>query len=164
MQLAKGEYSVTANGASTTLTVPVLAPAAGPPAGEPKTETVAHYQGPNPYRATPLFDVAYDAAVWEYVQDDGLGRQSQLQHRSLPGCVIWLRAGPAGATQVATVWRAEREWTLSQVQSNVIQYSSPQGDIDWIFGVLLPEAWSGLGNSACQDAAEQVIDTFTVME
>jgi hypothetical protein len=164
VQLAKGEYSVTANGASTTLTVPVLAPAAGPPAGEPKTETVAHYQGPNPYRATPLFDVAYDAAVWEYVQDDGLGRQSQLQHRSLPGCVIWLRAGPAGATQVATVWRAEREWTLSQVQSNVIQYSSPQGDIDWIFGVLLPEAWSGLGNSACQDAAEQVIDTFTVME
>jgi hypothetical protein len=164
VQLPEGEYIVTANGASTTFTVPVLSPAAGPPAGEPTGETVAHYQGPNPYRATPLFDVAYDTAVWEYVEDDGSGRPSQLKHRSLPGCTIWLRAGPGDATQVATVWRAEREWTLSQVQSNIIQYSSPQGDIGWIFGVLLPEAWSGRGNSACQDAAEQVIDTFSVVE
>jgi hypothetical protein len=164
VQLPEGEYIVTANGASTTFTVPVLSPAAGPPAGEPTGETVAHYQGPNPYRATPRFDVAYDAAVWDYVQDDGSGRPSQLKHRSLPGCAIWLRAGPVGATEVATVWRAEREWTLSQVQSNIIQYSSPQGDIGWIFGVLLPDAWSGLGNSACQDAAEQVIDTFSVVE
>lgn len=98
------------------------------------------------------------------MEDDGSGRQSQLKHRSLPGCAIWLRAGPVGATEVATVWRAEREWTLSQVQSNIIQYSSAQGDITWIFGVLLPEAWSGQGNSACQDAAEQVIDTFSVVE
>jgi hypothetical protein len=164
VQLAEGEYTVTANGASTTFTVPVLSPAAGPPAGEPTGETGGHYQGPNPYRATPLFDVAYDTAVWEYVEDDGSGRQSQLKHRSLPGCAIWLRAAAVDATEVATVWRAEREWTLSQVQSNVIQYSSPQGDIGWIFGVLLPEAWSGQGNSACQDAAEQVIDTFTVIE
>jgi hypothetical protein len=164
VELPEGEYIVTANGASTAFTVPVLSPAAGPPAGESTGETVAHYQGPNPYRAAPRFDVAYDTAVWEYVEDDGSGRQSQLKHRSLPGCVIWLRAGPVDATEVATVWRAERAWTLSQVESNVIQYSSPQGDIGWIFGVLLPEAWSGLGNSACQDAAEQVIDTFSVVE
>ena len=65
---------------------------------------------------------------------------------------------------IATVWRAEREWSISQVQSNIIQYSSPQDDIGWIFGVLLCDAWSGRGNSACQDAAEQVIDTFTVVE
>ena len=60
-------------------------------------------------------------------------------------------------------WLAEREWTISQVQSNIIQYSSAQGDITWIFGVLLPEAYSGRGNSNCQDAAEQVIDTFKVL-
>ena len=198
VQLPEGEYTVTANGASTTFTVPVTSPAALPPAEgtavpapaeatvempaavpppatelppaspatvtpEPTGGTVATYRGPNPYRATPLFDVAYDAAVWEYVEDDGSGRQSQLVHRSLPGCAIWLRAGPAGATPMAMAWLAERPWTLSQVQSNIIQYSSPQGEISWIFGVLLPEAYSGRGNSNCQDAAEQVIDTFKVL-
>jgi hypothetical protein len=133
------------------------------PAVAPTAAGVAHYQGPNPYRATPAFEVAYDAAVWEYVEDDGSGRQSQLKHRSLPGCAVWLRAGPVDATQMAMVWLAEREWTLSQVQSNIIQYSSAQGDITWIFGVLLPEAYSGRGNSNCQDAAEQVIDSFRVL-
>jgi hypothetical protein len=127
-------------------------------------ETVAHYQGPNPYRATPRFDVVYDTSIWEYVEDDGSGRPSQLKHRSLPGCTIWLRAGPVDAPEMATVWLAERAWTLSQVQSHVILYSAPEGDIGWVFGVLLPEAYSGLGNSECQDAAQQVIDTFTVVE
>jgi hypothetical protein len=94
---------------------------------EPTGGTVAHYQGPNPYRATPLFDVAYDAAMWEYVEDDSSGRQSQLKHRSLPGCAIWLRAGPVDATPVADVWLAERAWTIAQVQPNIIQYSSPEG-------------------------------------
>jgi hypothetical protein len=138
------------------------APAAVTP--EPAGETVAHYQGPNSYRATPRFDVAYDTAVWEYVEDDGSGRQSQLKHRNEPGCTIWLRAGPVGATEAATVWLAERAWTLSQVQSHIIQYSAPEGDISWIFGVLLPEEYSGMGNSSCQDAAERVIDTFTIVE
>ncbi len=191
VELPEGQYTVTANGATTTFSVPVTSPSSQPPAEDPAllptgeatveatspaaTSTaattpvastvagVAHYQGPNPYRATPAFDVAYDTAVWEYVADDGSGRQSQLKHRSLPGCAVWLRAGPVGATQMAMTWKAEREWTLSQVQSNIIQYSSAQGDITWIFGVLLPEAYSGRGNSNCQDAAEQVIDTFKVL-
>lgn len=131
---------------------------------EPAAETVAHYQGPNPYRATPRFDVAYDTAVWEYVEDDGSGRQSQLKHRSDPGCTIWLRAGAVGSTEVATVWLAERPWTIAQVQSHVILYWAPEGDIGWIFGVLLPEEYSGMGNSSCQDAAERVIDTFKIVE
>ena len=189
VELPEGQYTVTANGATTTFSVPVTSPASQPPAedpamlpaGEATVEApvtraprpdaavaptaagVAHYQGPNPYRATPAFDVAYDTAVWEYVEDDGSGRQSQLKHSSLPGCTVWLRAGPVDATQRAMTWKAEREWTISQVQSNIIQYSSAQGDIAWIFGVLLPEAYSGRGNSNCQDAAEQVIDTFKVL-
>ena len=137
---------------------------AGTAVPEPTASGLARYQGPNPYRATPAFEVAYDPALWQYVEDDGSGRQSQLKHTSMPGCAVWLRAGPVGATQMAMVWLAEREWTLSQVQSNIIQYSAAQGDIGWIFGVLLPEAYSGRGNSNCQDAAEQVIDTFTVVK
>ena len=131
---------------------------------EPAEETVAHYQGPNSYRATPRFDVAYDMAVWEYVEDDGSGRQSQLKHRSDPGCTIWLRAGAVGVTEVATVWLAERAWTIGQVQSQAILYTAPEGDISWNIGVLLPVEYSGMGNSSCQDAAERVIDTFKIVE
>jgi hypothetical protein len=190
VQLPEGTYTVTANGATTTFTVPVTptSPAAQPPALEAPVEPPAtpapaatdsasagaavpeptasgpgRYRGPNPYRATPAFEVAYDPALWQYVEDDGSGRQSQLKHTSLPGCAVWLRAGPVGATPVATVWLAGRAWTLAQVQPNIIQYSSSQGDISWIFGVLLPETYSGRGNSNCQDAAEQVIDTFKVL-
>jgi hypothetical protein len=126
--------------------------------------TMAHYQGPNSYRAIPRFDIAYDTAMWEYVEDDGSGRQSQLKHRSDPGCTIWLRAGAVGVTEMATVWLAERAWTIGQVQSQAILYTSPEGDISWNFGVLLPEEYSGMGNSSCQDAAERVIDTFQIVE
>jgi len=196
VQLPEGTYTVTANGATTTFTVPVTSPAAQPPAAgtalppaleatveppatpapaatvsasagttvpEPIASGLARYQGPNPYRATPAFEVAYDPALWQYVEDDGSGRQSQLKHTSMPGCTVWLRAGPVGATPVATVWLAGRAWTIAQVQPSIIQYSSSQGDISWIFGVLLPETYSGRGNSNCQDAAEQVIDTFKVL-
>ncbi len=188
VQLPEGTYTVTANGATTTFTVPVTSPTALPPAleatveppatpapaatvsasagtavPEPTASGLARYRGPNPYRATPAFEVAYDPALWQYVEDDGSARPSQLKHTSMPGCAIWLRAGPVGAKRVATVWRAEREWTLYQVQPNLIGYSSPQDDITWIFGVLLPETYSGQGNSNCQDAAEQVIDTFKVL-
>ncbi len=145
-----------------TVTEPVEEPATD--AAEPTEESVAHYQGPNSYRATPRFDVAYDTATWEYVEDDGSGRQSQLKHRSDPGCTVWLRAGAVGTTEVATVWLAERAWTIGQVQSHVILYTAPEGDISWNFGVLLPEAYSGMGNSSCQDAAERVIDTFKVVD
>jgi hypothetical protein len=166
---------VSANGATTTFTVPVTSPAAQalaleataePPATPVPAATgpgLARYQGPNPYRATPAFEVAYDPAFWQYVEDDGSGRQSQLEHTSMPGCAIWLRAGPLAATPVASVWLAERAWTIAQVQPDIIQYSAAQDDINWIFGLQLPETYSGRGNSNCQDAAERVIDTFQVL-
>ena len=188
VQLPEGAYTVTVNGAATTFTVPVTSSAALPPdleatvepsampapaetvsaaeetaVPEPAASGIARYQGPNPYSATASFEVAYDSALWQYVEDDGSGRQRQLKHTSLPGCAIWLRAGPVDATPAATVWLAESAWTIAQAQENVIQYSLPQDDINWIFGVLLPETYSGRGNSNCQDAAEQVIDTFKVL-
>lgn len=122
-----------------------------------------HYQGPNPYRAAPQFDIAYDQSAWEYVEDDGSGRRSQLKHRMLQGCTLWLRAGPVDGTEVATVWRAERAWSVVQVQPKIIQYVSPQEDFAWIFGLLMPEEFTGRASSTCEDAAGQVIDTFRVL-
>jgi hypothetical protein len=137
-----------------------VAEASPPPTPAP---ALGHYRGPNPYRAEPVFEVTYDPATWEYVEDDGSGRQSQLKHRLFDGCTIWLRAGPVDAKQVAMAWAADRAWSVSQVGPNIIQYVSPQDDFAWIFGILLPEPFTGRASSNCQDAAEQVIGTFKVV-
>jgi hypothetical protein len=44
--------------------------------------------------------------------------------------------------------------------SNILLYSAQQGDIAFIFGLMLPEAYSESAKSPCQAAAEGVIETF----
>lgn len=146
------------NGTSTTVdaTVTPVVPA--------MNEELAHYLGPNPYTPSPSFDVGYDVAVWEYVEDNGSGRISQLIHRTLPGCSIWLRAGPVGAPVVSQASLAGAEWTIGQVQPNILLYSLPQGDIEFIFGLFLPEPYVEGSKSLCQEAAERVIETFQVIQ
>jgi hypothetical protein len=124
---------------------------------------VGRYRGPSAYGPTPLFEIAYEPAAWQYVEDDGSGRPSQLKHRSLTGCSLWLRAGPVGSTAVASVYLAGVEWKIAQVDENIIQYVLPQDQFAWIFGLILPEPYTGMANSQCQDAAERVIDTFQVV-
>lgn len=155
VQLPKDTYTVIVNGASATFDVPVT-----PPGAPMTSDGLTHYQGPNPYRSSPSFDVGYDPSVWEYVEDDGSGRQSQLMHRSLSGCSLWLRAGPVGAPDVSSASLAGYDWTISQAQPNVLIYSTPQGDIAFIFGLILPDAYSESAKSPCQEAAESVIETF----
>lgn len=145
--------------ATVTATVVVDTPVPSPT----PSPVLEHYQGPNPYRSTPLFDVTYDASVWQFVADDGSGRHSQLKHRTIDGCSIWLRAGPVNASPLAEVYLAGRAWTIVLVQPNVIEYVSPEDDFAWIFGLIEPAPHSGRGNSECQDAAEQVIDTFMIL-
>lgn len=124
---------------------------------------LAEYRGPNPYRATPEFTVKYDPAAWEYVAQDGLGREANLVHRGLPNCAIWLKAGPVGAQSAGTVQLAGYDWTLAQIQSNVISYSTPRNDIAFIFGVFLPDAYIAEARSSCQQAFEEVLSTFQVV-
>ena len=127
------------------------------------SDGLTHYQGPNPYRSSPSFDVGYDPSVWEYVEDDGSGRQSQLMHRSLSGCSVWLRAGPVGAAAISTVSLAEYDWTISQIQPNILMYLTLTDDIAFIFGLILPDAYSVKTRSPCQQAAEEVIKTFKIV-
>lgn len=127
------------------------------------TEELAHYQGPNPYTSSPSFDVGYASSIWEYVADDGSGRESQLIHRTLPGCALWLRAGPVGTQNASTTILAGTEWTVGQVQPNILLYSMPKGDIAFTLGLLLPEVYVESVKSPCQAAAERVIETLQEM-
>jgi len=114
VELPEGTYTVVVNGVSATFDVPVT-----PALAETPGDGLAHYQGPNPYGVGPSFDVGYDPAVWEYVEDDGSGRPSQLLHRELPGCVLWLRAGPVGMMTIASSSLAGLDWTIGLVQPYV---------------------------------------------
>lgn len=155
VELAEGTYTVTVNGVSTTFDVPVK-----PPAGPVSSDGLVHYQGPGPYGSTPQFDVGYDPAVWEYVADDGSGRPSQLVHRELEGCSLWLRAGAVGATPLDTVQLGGREWAIGQVQPTVLLYATPPMDTVFVLGLTMPDVAVRDGKNPCQEAAEVVIDTL----
>lgn len=155
VELPEGSYTVTVNGVSAAFDLPVT-----PPVSTPTGDGLSHYQGPGPYASSPTFEIAYDPTVWDYVEDDGSGRQSQLLHQALPGCSLWLRAGPAGATAVANASLAGYEWTIGQVQPAILLYSVQQDDVAFIFGLMLPEAYSAGAMSQCQEAAEAVISSF----
>lgn len=118
-----------------TPTVEAATSTAAAPASTPEA---GRYRGPSAYGPTPLLEVAYDPASWEYFEDDGSGRPSQLKHRTLTGCSLWLRAGPVGSTTVASVYLAGSEWKIAQVDENIIAYVLPQDQFAWIFGLILP--------------------------
>jgi len=124
---------------------------------------LAEYRGPNPYRATPEFAVQYDPLVWSFVEDMGEGREANLVHRSLPNCTVWLKAGPVDAQPLGTVQLAGYDWTLAQIQSNILSYSTPREDLAFIFGVFLPDAYVADIKSPCQQAFEDVLSTFRVV-
>lgn len=124
---------------------------------------LVRYQGPNPYRSSPAFSVDYDPSVWEFVEKDGSGREPELNHRGNPQCSVWLQAGPMGAQPISTARIAEYDWTIFQVQPDIIMYSMPWDDISFIFGLILPEPYAPDVKSPCQQALEDVMQTFQVV-
>jgi hypothetical protein len=124
---------------------------------------LVRYQGSNAYRSTPALSVDYDPVIWEFVEKDGSGREPRLDHRSIPQCSVWLKAGPMGAQPVATAQLAGYEWTIFQVQPDILMYSIPWDDISFIFGLILPEPYTPDVKSHCQLALEDVMQTFQVV-
>jgi hypothetical protein len=124
---------------------------------------LVRYQGPNAYRSSPEFSVDYDPSVWEFVEKDGSGREPRLDHRNIPQCSVWLKAGPMGAQPVSTAQLAGYDWTIFLVQLDIVMYSSPWDDISFIFGLMLPEPYTLEVKSPCQQALEDVMQTFQVV-
>lgn len=130
----------------------------------PTLQTLSHYQGSNPYREQPRFDVAYDSTRWSLVEDKETGLGDRLVNNAMADCNLRLQAGPLGALSVASVSLAGRAWTISQVQPNILLYWFRFEDIGFMFGLVLPEAYSPTSKGACQAQAEEIIDTFQIMK
>jgi len=128
--------------------------------------TNSHYMAANPnYPNSPAFRVGYSTSDWTLVPGDGLGRPDQLQHHDIEGCTLWLQAGPSEASPVSTVKPGGYEWKIFyQSHPRSLIYSTPWEDVAFIFRLMLPEPAPKEAKSPCQQAAEDVLMTFSVQD
>ena len=123
----------------------------------------AVYRGANAYGAEyPPYEIRYDPSVWSLVDAQTL--QPRLIHREIPDCYLRLDAGPIGARRFASVQLAGREWAMAIVQPSILLYATQYQTIAFLFGVGMPEAFSPISKSRCQVEAEEVMNTFSIVE
>jgi hypothetical protein len=78
--------------------------------------------------------------------------------------VFGVAAGwPDGRAALSTAQIAGYEWTIFLVQPDIVMYSIPWDDISFIFGLILPEPYVQDVKSPCQQALEDVMQTFQVV-
>jgi hypothetical protein len=76
---------------------------------------------------------------------------------------MWLRASAIGTEAFSTVSLAGYEWTIFLVKPQPPMYSMPYEDMAFIFGLFLPDPYSEEVKSPCQQAAEDVFNTFEIV-
>jgi len=130
----------------------------------PKLSPLEYYQGSNPYREYPGFELAYDSSLWSLIGDEGTNLGKRLVHKRIADCYLRLESGPMGAPYVASTSLAGREWTILQIQPKILQYFFTVDDIAFIFDFVLPKEYSPTIKSVCQTQAEEVINTFQIIE
>lgn len=130
----------------------------------PELSLLEYYQGSNPYREYPRFELAYDSSLWSLIGDEGTNLGKRLVHRRIADCYLRLESGPMGALSFGQISLAGREWAISQLQSRILRYSSAEADIAFIFDLTLPEEYSSTIKGVCQTQAEEIINTFQIIE
>lgn len=119
------------------------------------------------YPELPPYEVWYDANVWQFGGD----MEPRLTNRDNPDCYLSL-LGPAMENEsLDHVRLAGRNWTIrgggwdeNGELGNSIIYVSLEGVGAYIFEVDLPEPYQAGEKSICQQLAEDVIDTFKIMD
>jgi hypothetical protein len=130
----------------------------------PSSELLS-YQGEGNYAGMAQFEVLFDPAVWELINEPE-SYNNRLSNLREPSCIIGLQTGAVGSTTVDRVILAGREWFINHIHANVINYlflTDTQGTA-YIFGVVLPEDYRDGTKSSCQLMAEEVIDTFSLVD
>jgi hypothetical protein len=132
----------------------------------PVDHALERYRGYSAYGPEfPSFEILYDTALWRLMPGEIPVSEPQLLAQQIPGCRIRLQAGATAAPTVSSIQLAGREWTVRLLQPDSLMYDTPydEGIISYIFGLHLPQPYSETEKSPCQTAAEQVIDTFTII-
>lgn len=143
----------------------VMNPVSSTPSPDDDVAGTAYYRGPNPYRDSPQFEIAYPARLWRLESDDTKGQDGlDLIHKGIVDCSIWLDAGAIGAEDMPAVRLGQHDWIpFRTIDPDSIGYYLPWDDIAFFFGIRLPAPYATDGAIPCLDAAHEVIATFAVV-
>ena len=126
---------------------------------------------PDAYTGAYHYLITYPTAAWRVAVVEELeGYESpRLYHRAIDGCLLHLRDGPRGTAPDAVVIEqqyAGLTWGVTRGGELYVFYTLYQPDkgISFFIRLELPREAPGDVKAACQDAAEAVINTFTLLE
>lgn len=131
-----------------------------------ENEHLTHVSDLVSYPEIPPYEVWYDAEIWQFTEDDEPG----LVNLEDSNCYLSLRNAPGGAEPVDAISLAGRVWTIfggtdeNGEPASSIVYSTQAGDGGYLFRIDLPEPYQEGEKSICEQLAEEVIDTFRVMD
>lgn len=121
------------------------------------------YRGSNVYSPQSLFEIDYAQEEWHLVIDQAEERPT-LMHQRIAGCALMLKEGPREYRWLGTREIAEREWRISLFLPDYLIYSLPIGGQAYIFRVELPSTYDETVYSECEQSAERVLATFTLVD
>ena len=108
----------------------------------------------------PPYEIWYDASIWQYTERED--EEPGLINREDPNCYLSLRGEAGEAPPVAKVVLAGLEWTIYDGKYST--YYSITDPFNYIFRVDLPDPYQLTAKSTCQQLAEEVINTFRIMD
>ncbi len=122
------------------------------------------YRGANVYGSEyPDWEILYDPEVWLPENINQLAGQ-KLAHREIDGCKVRLDAGPLGATKLAETTITGRKWSISGVSGCNLQYVTGWQGVGYFLGIYFPEECELDQIVSCLVEAEEVFDTFSIVE
>jgi hypothetical protein len=119
------------------------------------------------YPEQPPYEVWYEAGIWQYTER--ADAEPVLVNREIPDCYLSLRGEATEATPISKAILAGREWRIygsgwePGSLHNSLYYSITEPG-NYIFRVDLPEPYQAGEKSHCQQLAEEVIDTFAIVQ
>jgi hypothetical protein len=134
-------------------------------------EVTEQYTVPDAYTGAYHYRITYPTATWrvEVVEELGDYESPRLKHLAIDGCLLHLRDGPRGTAPDAVVIEkqiAGLTWGVTRGGELYLFYTLylPDKGISFFIRLELPREASGEVKTACQAAAEAVLDTFTLLE
>jgi len=155
-----------------------------PPAAatKPLSSTLT-YRGEAAYPGARPYEINYEATQWQLIEDFDANpltpHDSRLQNQLNSLCFIALYGGPIEVNITGSTELTGRKWLLAtqlawvertaKTEVPIIIYLTDatdpvMGPIGYFFTVILPSSEQEAIKSPCQQAAEQVIATFRIVD
>jgi hypothetical protein len=127
------------------------------------TSGLAIYRGVSSEEPSFSYGIRYDPSEWQYTDETTeYFSFPKLVHRHITDCYLQLDAGGTGAEFVTYRELADLEWSIYLINKKLLGYVVNIDNVYFLFDVGLPDEFSTIDITACQQDAEEVLDTFVV--